>query len=475
MSIEKMKTLTIGDITYDITDDEAVRFTEQDLTEEQKAQARANIGVIVDPNCHAEYFTVTDDGVVALKAEFRGASTSTAAPDSISDLGSGVAGSKNAELPKKLVIPEIINGTVVSSLTNGIFNMNENIESVTLPDTITEIPDRCFNSATNLTTVLNTENIKSVGRIAFQATAIRRINFPNLECITDLAPFNNCGRLIYADIGKVTNLPDKSFSYCVSLNMVKSANCVKSVGEKCFTMTPNLRQASFVSGLTNIGKMAFLCSGVNDDWSTLTGCTFGIDSTNLQYNPTDFWSTCTPTSCENRLPTLLSQSDPRWADRQIGTSGITYSSGCMLMGMIHAYCGLHNLSLPSVEEFETIAKTIDQNSLNGFTMNSTLVKPFFEKFMTVTEYTAWNQTVLQTVYDALSDGKYVLIALTGRTETMGHAVLVYGVNDKGEFLIADSAGRYRDDKSLPLKYRIAYHKLTADTYSGYPRVWIFSK
>ena len=42
--MEKMKTLTIGSSQFDIYDDEAVRFTEQSLTEEQKAQARANIG-----------------------------------------------------------------------------------------------------------------------------------------------------------------------------------------------------------------------------------------------------------------------------------------------------------------------------------------------------------------------------------------------------------------------------------------------
>jgi hypothetical protein len=42
--MEKMRTLTIGGISFDVTDDNAVTFTEQTLTEEQKAQARENIG-----------------------------------------------------------------------------------------------------------------------------------------------------------------------------------------------------------------------------------------------------------------------------------------------------------------------------------------------------------------------------------------------------------------------------------------------
>jgi hypothetical protein len=42
--MEKMKTLTVGGTTFVIVDDGTVRFTEQNLTEEQKAQARDNIG-----------------------------------------------------------------------------------------------------------------------------------------------------------------------------------------------------------------------------------------------------------------------------------------------------------------------------------------------------------------------------------------------------------------------------------------------
>lgn len=42
----EMKTLTINDIKYDIVDANAVKFTEQTLTGEQKAQARENIGAV---------------------------------------------------------------------------------------------------------------------------------------------------------------------------------------------------------------------------------------------------------------------------------------------------------------------------------------------------------------------------------------------------------------------------------------------
>ena len=45
---EEMKTLTIGSDTFTVVDGEAVHCCAQDLTEEQKAQARANIGAAAE-------------------------------------------------------------------------------------------------------------------------------------------------------------------------------------------------------------------------------------------------------------------------------------------------------------------------------------------------------------------------------------------------------------------------------------------
>ena len=45
--MNEMKTLTLNGVTYDsFNDQNAVRFSEQTLTEEQKAQARENIGAV---------------------------------------------------------------------------------------------------------------------------------------------------------------------------------------------------------------------------------------------------------------------------------------------------------------------------------------------------------------------------------------------------------------------------------------------
>lgn len=453
----------------------AVLYTEQNLTEAQQAQARENIGVITDPDIHAEYFTITDDGVVSLRPEYRGASNKDNLAYSVSDMGIGVVGSKNSELPKYLVIPEVVNDRAVYSLADGIFNENEMLESVVLPDTVDKIPLSCFNLCSNLKNVFNTENIKSVGQTAFQRTSVKRLKFPMLEQFGGAGAFMCCGDLVYIDVGNVTDLPLYTFAFCINLNMIKSKNAIKSVGQLSLPLTANLKHAEFIQNLTSIGASAFLASGVDYDWGTLTNCTFGDDATPLQYNPTDYWSACTYTACTNPTPTMLSQDDPRWINRQIGTTDFKYDNGCTLMCIMHAYCGLHNLHLSTVMEFEEMITSIYPECLNNFTNAYNEVDTVCRSFgLSATAYTNIDKTVLQTLYNALAEGKYALVNFHGKTTTLGHCALAYGIDANGNLLLLDSETYHAYDKSIPSTYSLPWHKLSAGNFYGVENLVIIS-
>ena len=445
----------------------AVQVEPQDFTEEQQAQARENIGIIDNPDIHAEYFTITDDGVVSLKPEYRGATNKADNVNDVSDMGVGKVGSKNAELPKHLVIPEIVDGKAVHSLALAIFRYNNAVVNVTLPNTITDIPERCFDCANELKNVYNTEHIKTIGKCAFQTTALIRLKCPNLERFTGAYAFLNCKQMVYADIGKVTTLPERTLDNCTKLHMVKSANNIKTVGDRCFNMTPNLKRADFISNLTSIGQVAFMRSGVDFDWAKLTDCTFGTNATPLQYNPTDFWSACSFTPSENQLPTHLCQADERWSSREIGTSGETYNGGCVFFSIMHIYCGLHNIALSSVVEFEEIINSIDANWLNSYSIKNYDIEQQAEALgLNVERYWNFDQTNLQALYDAFAAGKYGIIEYN-EPPVGGHVVVAYGINDKGEILLADSnnatsAGGKRE----PLKYALPISKLRAQANYG---------
>ena len=359
-----------------------------------------------DPNRHAEYFTITEDGVLSLKPEYRGEPAKTTYPDAISDMGVGVAGSQNAELPEHLVIPEVVEipgiiGEVAAArIADGAFYGNTVIKTVTLPKTIKEIPTACFMGANKLEKLYNTEHITTVGSKAFQNAGITSVNFPNLTTM-DTAAFCQCWRLTHANIGEVAEIPTDAFYKCRFLSRIDSENCVTSVGATALWGTNRLVNADFVKNLKTIGKGAFACSGVDYDWSTLANCTFGNNATALQINPTDFWSACTPNSCENPLPTLLCQSDPRWTNRAIGNSGITWGAGCQLFCIMHAYCGLNNLSLESVEEFEDIVNATSPGLLDTYSKNIKDAREFASSLgITVTDYYEFNQENLQALYAA---------------------------------------------------------------------------
>ena len=76
----EMKTLTIGEDTFVVVDREAVHFTEQTLTEEQKAQVRENIGISGNSSSQAiTDVSVTEaaDGSVTMVNTLVGGGTET--------------------------------------------------------------------------------------------------------------------------------------------------------------------------------------------------------------------------------------------------------------------------------------------------------------------------------------------------------------------------------------------------------------
>ena len=467
--------------------EEAVTYTPQTLTEEQKAQARENIGAVshseaedyastADPDRHAKYFTITDDGVVSLKPEYRGAlpTSRSSFTDAISDNGLEVAGSKNSELPEHLVIPEVVDEITVVSLAAGMFMYNEGIRCLTVPRFITAIPDQWVRNAIYLQQLYGTENVVSIGTSAFYATQLEKASFPNLTSLGIYA-FAVCPFMKYIDIGKINTITTYAFSCCEMLTSIKGGENVTKIDASGLEKTKRLNNAVFMPKLETIGNGAFLGSRMHYDWDSLTNCTFGTNATAKQLNPTDIWSACTITPCENPVPTLLAQHDERWATRQIGTSGKTYAEGCALMAAMHAYCGLHGLTFSSVIDFENHINNLYPNALNNFSSMTSTRKQFLESIgLTVVEYNTITQSVLQTLYDALAEGKYAVVAIpTNPAASTWHETVIYGVKENGELLIADSDPSFYSvgESEKAMKFAIRYQNYIKSNQSP---LWIVS-
>lgn len=72
----KMKTLTIGGVTFEVSDPEAVQFTEQQLSEGQQEQAQKNIGV-AKPTIKDIAVTEAADGTVTMVNTLKDGGTET--------------------------------------------------------------------------------------------------------------------------------------------------------------------------------------------------------------------------------------------------------------------------------------------------------------------------------------------------------------------------------------------------------------
>lgn len=401
-----------------------------------------------DMSTGTEIFDIDYDGIVSLKPEYRGHPADETYPYSVSDNGVGVDGSKIDELPEKIVIPDVINGTAVAGFQPGMFRCNLRVKEIVFPDAVTSIPAYFCDEAKNLTAIENTEHIKSLGANAFHKTRLRKALFPSLEEAGEQA-FFRCLFMQIADIGnQITEIPLSFFKSCAKLSLVKGGSKVTKINADAFMFTYNLKNLSLLYGVTSIGNRAFVNSRIQYDWSTLTGCTFGdyatpiADNEDSDGNLIDYWAGCTYTPCENAVVTYLNQRNPKWINETYGNTGDRYSGMCSAMVIMHIHSALSGKKYNSPKEFEKDLADIDATLLDVHPANGA------ENTIKVIEALGYTCTHVaepltkekfQSVYDALLRGAYVyLTKSTAGNPNGGHAVMLYGVNGIGEVMVLDS-------------------------------------
>lgn len=436
---------------------------EQEFDDEQKQIARDNIDAVskselnatiadADPNCHAEYFTITDDGAVSLKPEYRGAAPVTTVPYATSDNGVGKDGSKNSELPENLVIPEVVNEIAVTTLREDIFMSNKAIKSITIPAHITHLPVRFAWCATSLEEVKGTEQIKSIDKLVLTGTAIRKAHFPNLETMNGGTQFANCALLVSADLGKVTEIPQKTFQFCDNLSAIHNTDGVISVGDWAFMKTNRLKNLTFLSNLTSVGNKAFLYSRVDNDWwdEKYNNTTFGSMATVRQLYTEKWWKGCTYTPCDTPMLSVFDQYNPKWRDDYINDYGhasgdaYKYTNGCGVVSAAMAYSALARVEFAAPSEFIKLVAD-NKGTMNANPRNFKTIQEYFG----VLGYTAKDPLPyngdsnevknLQTMYDALANGALVLAVVDGSyaSDRATHMVVIHGINANGEVLVQD--------------------------------------
>ena len=141
------------------------------------------------------------------------------------------------------------------------------ITSVTIPSTLTTIPNETFVGCAELETVVLPDNLTAIGSNAFDGcTSLTEINVPNTVTSIGSNAFNNCtSATITIDITKLTSIGSYAFKNFTGLTGVIDISLATSVGEYAFENCTGITGVKLNSTLTSIGKGAFKgCTGITE-------------------------------------------------------------------------------------------------------------------------------------------------------------------------------------------------------------------
>lgn len=184
-----------------------------------------------------------------------------------------------------IVVPDTIDGRKVTVLGNSTFQyctQASDIESVTLPDSLTTIEKNAFYNCEKLKSVTIPQNVSSIGLAAF----VEGLSESSLTEIKvdpenpyffekDGVVFSKDGtKLIVFPSGRsgdyqipdgTVSVGDYAFYYCVNVSSITVPGSVRSLGEGAFGNCSSLTKTVLNEGLEEIGEYAFQSSsGIRD-------------------------------------------------------------------------------------------------------------------------------------------------------------------------------------------------------------------
>ena len=134
-----------------------------------------------------------------------------------------------------VVIPSTYNGKPVVSIGARAFE-NDNLQNVTIPNSVTSIYDRAFTGCSNL----------------------QSITIPNSVTYLDYGVFDGCLALITVALPNgIESIPVSTFVDCSNLQNVTIPNSVTSIGNTAFSNCTKLQSITMPQGVTTIESQAF--------------------------------------------------------------------------------------------------------------------------------------------------------------------------------------------------------------------------
>lgn len=141
-----------------------------------------------------------------------------------------------------VTIPEEIDGVTVKEI-GSVFNGDNNITRVTIPDTVTVIGDTAFANTVNLKEVVFSENLEEIGSNAFIGSGIAKVSLPATVKTIGAQAFLAAEKLVKFSIAAeapVERIEQGTFNGCTTLLIVELSDNIKTIGQSAFSSCESL-------------------------------------------------------------------------------------------------------------------------------------------------------------------------------------------------------------------------------------------
>ena len=171
-------------------------------------------------------------------------------------------------------LPEKVNDVVINAMASNLFNNNQKIENVVLPNFLENIPERLFYKAANLKTVTIPDSVKKIGRYAFaDCSRLQSIVMPNSVTEAGDHCFENCLNLASVTLSTGLKVIEEGlFKNCDSLVHIEIPEGVETTKFGIVELADNVKSITFPSTITSLGNQTFFYN-------------WGIDSFFLKISP----------------------------------------------------------------------------------------------------------------------------------------------------------------------------------------------
>lgn len=160
-----------------------------------------------------------------------------------------------AFLQTKLV--SVVLPSSMTEIPNRFFESCKDLESVTIPDGVVTIGDWAFGQCESLGSVTLPSSLTSIGASAFYGTSLTSITFPaNLTHVGNNAFQGTLLESVSLPVG-VSSVGDYAFSSCTSLTEASLPSTLESLGTYAFSGCASLHTVSMPATLNSLGQYCF--------------------------------------------------------------------------------------------------------------------------------------------------------------------------------------------------------------------------